>query len=310
MQRPLCTIIIPTYNHGKYIERSIQCALDQTYPNVEIIIIDDGSTDDTRARLQQFGSRIVYHRKENAGLGAARNTGIELSNGEYLQFLDADDCIAPEKLERQVSILDAHCELAVVYSDCSCTDHDGRPIENTSHPLSETDSALAVLVRRNLFSVHAALVRRSWVIDAGLFDVSRVAQEDWELWLQISLLGGLFRYVPGNHSHYDQTGSEMTNNPVLMYRRMKHLLEKFRDDKNVLTNEALRADLIAYQNLDLATRAYNNRWWNLARSHFLEAARANSDVMNTKYWSCIPKSILHQLTDFAAGRLAVTPENL
>src|SRR6185369_7655534 len=136
MAQALCTIIIPTYNHATYIERSVQCALDQTYPNVEIIVVDDGSTDDTQTRLERFGSRIVYQRKENGGLGAARNTGIKLSSGEYLQFLDADDSIAPEKLEKQVAILESQSEIAVVYSDCSCTDHEGLPIENTSHPLS------------------------------------------------------------------------------------------------------------------------------------------------------------------------------
>src|SRR5215831_4367528 len=125
MNHPLCSIIIPTYNHGKFIERSVQSALNQTYPDVEVIVVDDGSTDATSERVKKYLDQITYHRKENAGLGAARNTGIKISSGKYLQFLDADDTIEAEKLERQIEFLEENADFAVVYSDCSCNDPDG-----------------------------------------------------------------------------------------------------------------------------------------------------------------------------------------
>src|SRR5687768_13812201 len=105
MSSILCSIIIPTYNHGSFIDRSVSSALAQTYSNTEVIVVDDGSTDDTGDRLKEYGDKIIYLRKENEGLGAARNTGIRLSRGRYLQFLDADDTIEKDKLKTQVEIL-------------------------------------------------------------------------------------------------------------------------------------------------------------------------------------------------------------
>src|SRR5215471_12380270 len=152
---PLCSIVIPTYNHGKFIERSIQCALDQTYPNIEIIVVDDGSTDDTPERVRKFGDRVIYLRKENTGRGDNRNRAIEKSQGKYLQFLDADDLIEPEKIAVQSAILEDDESTACVYSDCACNEPDGTEAENASYPLRDDENPLYVLLRRTLFGIHA-----------------------------------------------------------------------------------------------------------------------------------------------------------
>lgn len=311
MAKPTCSIIIPTYNHGGYIERSVECALRQTYPNVEVVVIDDGSTDDTADRIKKFGSRIVYHRKENAGLGAARNTGVELSGGEFLQFLDADDTIHETKLEMQLPIIEADEDVAVVYSDCTCTSQDGEVIENTSYTLRDDEDAMTILLKRTLFSVHSAVVRKSAVVEAGMFDTARTAQEDWELWLKIALHGHKYRYLPGNLAHYDQSGSEIITNTELMYRRTKHLLDKFLVDPDFLALDKSEINaFVAHQNLQLATRAYNNGWWRAARKHFLATAMTDPGMMTAGYWSCIPKTYLRQISDLIQGKSAPTPEHL
>ncbi|HQU91574.1 MAG TPA: glycosyltransferase family A protein [Pyrinomonadaceae bacterium] len=308
MARATCSIIIPTYNHGKYIERSVQCALDQTYPNVEVIVVDDGSTDDTPERLEKFSDRIIYHRKENGGLGAARNTGIELSSGDFLQFLDADDTIDTTKVEKQMALIDSD-DAAVIYSDCTCTGPGGEVIENTSYPLGQHEEALQILLQRTLFSVHAALVRKVDVLEAGMFDTARASQEDWALWLQIAVNGGRYRYAPGNLAHYDQSGSEMVTNPELMYRRTKRLFEKFMADPKFTALDKSTVDrFVACQNFQLATRAYNNRWWSAARTHFLAVAKADRSMLSAGFWSCIPKTYLHQLMDRFAGRTVSAPQ--
>src|SRR5688572_10339519 len=156
MNPPLCSIIIPTYNHGRYVERSVQCALDQTYPNVEIIVVDDGSTDDTAERVKKFGDKINYIRKENTGRGDNRNRALIASSGKYIQFLDADDTIEKDKVERHVAILEAEPEVASVYSDCSCNDPQGEDLENVSYPLREDEDPPPILLRRTLFGIHAA----------------------------------------------------------------------------------------------------------------------------------------------------------
>ncbi len=311
MAKPTCSIIIPTYNHGEYIERSVECAIRQTYPNVEVVVVDDGSTDNTEQRIKQFGSRIIYHRKENAGLGAARNTGIELSGGAFLQFLDADDTIHETKLAMQLPIMETEGDVAVVYSDCTCTSPDGEVIANTSYSLRPEEDVLTILLKRTLFSVHSAVVRKSAVVEAGMFDTARIAQEDWELWLKIALNGHQYRYIPGNLAHYDQRGSEIVTNAELMYRRTKHLLDKFLADPDFLALEKSQVNsFVAHQNLQLATRAYNNGWWRVSREHFLATAKADPGIMTAGYWSCIPKTYLRQIADRFKGTSAPTPEQL
>jgi glycosyltransferase involved in cell wall biosynthesis len=102
------------------LDRSISCALSQTYPEVEVIVVDDGSTDDTAQRVARFGDRITYIRKENTGRGDNRNQALIRSSGKYIQFLDADDTIDAEKLATQIPYLEADETVACIYSDCSC----------------------------------------------------------------------------------------------------------------------------------------------------------------------------------------------
>lgn len=98
-ERPLVSIIIPTFNYGRYICRAVDSALSQTYPNIEVIVIDDGSTDETSFILADtYGQRISCLRQENRGAAAARNIGISISRGDYITFLDADDRYMPENI--------------------------------------------------------------------------------------------------------------------------------------------------------------------------------------------------------------------
>jgi len=308
MVTPLCSIIIPTYNHGKYVERSVQCALDQTYPNVEVIVVDDGSTDDTPERVKRFKDRIIYIRKENTGRGDNRNKAIERSSGKYIQFLDADDTIASYKLEKQIPFLEADSEIAVVYSDCSSNDAAGEEMENVSYPLAEREDPLPILVRRTLFGIHAAITRRDAIIKVGMFDPHPLAQEDWDLWLKLAIEGYRFKYVPGDLAHYDQTGSTTVVNADLMYKRMTHMLEKYLSDPKF---QELGPNVVdkftAHQNLQLATRAYNNGWWRTSRTHFLSVAKADRKLM-TDFWACIPKSFLHQISDGLRRETVASPE--
>src|ERR1051325_7839947 len=102
---PLVSVIVPTYNRANLLRETIESVLAQTYPNIELIVVDDGSTDETPELLKQYDDRLAYIRKQNAGGTAARNTGILAAHGEYLNFLDHDDLFLPTKIERQVKIL-------------------------------------------------------------------------------------------------------------------------------------------------------------------------------------------------------------
>src|SRR3989304_6831314 len=114
----LVSIIIPTYNCQKYIRQAIESALAQTYKNIEIIVVDDGSSDNTREEIDDLISekKISYIYQANKGLPGARNTGIKQSKGEYLVFLDSDDIILPEKIMSQVGFMKEHPQVCLVYS--------------------------------------------------------------------------------------------------------------------------------------------------------------------------------------------------
>src|SRR5438309_4900890 len=99
---PLVSVVVPNYNYGRYVREAVDSVLGQTYPAVEVIVVDDGSSDDSLSVLQSYGSKIKLVVQPNGGVHKARNRGIEESKGEFVAFLDADDVWEPTKLERQV----------------------------------------------------------------------------------------------------------------------------------------------------------------------------------------------------------------
>jgi len=121
----LISVVIPTYNCAKYVKSAVQSVFDQSYANVEIIVVDDGSTDETMSVLQPFMNDIVYIHQENTGLPGARNRGIKEASGEYVAFLDADDRWRKNKLEIQAQVLESCPSVYIVFSDFSVFSEDG-----------------------------------------------------------------------------------------------------------------------------------------------------------------------------------------
>ena len=112
---PKVSVIIPAYNCAHYICHAVDSVLAQTFPDFELVVVDDGSTDNTRELLKQYGSQIKYIYQQNKDMTAARNTGINHSSGEYIAFLDSDDIWLANKLERQIVLLDQAPEVGLVY---------------------------------------------------------------------------------------------------------------------------------------------------------------------------------------------------
>jgi glycosyltransferase involved in cell wall biosynthesis len=290
----MVSVIIPAYNHGSYLPRSVSSVLAQTYTEYEVIVIDDGSTDDTPACVAGFIDQIRYHHQENSGLGAARNKGLALARGEYVQFLDADDSIAPEKFEMQVPALAADESISVVYSDYANLDSNQQMFGETSSPLSPGESPLWRLIRENFMPVHSPLVRRESLLKEGGFDESRDAQEDWDLWLRLASRGHKFQYYPGVFAYYHRDGSRMTSNSDLMYRRGQHLLNKISADPVFRTLEGGRLfeEFCLHQHLSLASRSYNQKKWSTARSHILKAIKARPKMIDLNTWLLLLKTMI------------------
>lgn len=197
---PLVSIIIPTYNHRHLIDKAIDSALAQTYPNCEIIVIDDGSTDGTDKFLKdRYGGEIIYKYQQNQGRSAARNCGLSLANGDYIQFLDSDDQLMKEKIERHVTFLEKNPDYAAVYGHCLVYT-EGDYGNFSDYPMQFAYCSGDILkqeIHKPFLLLIMVLVRKDWIIQAGCFDISLRSNEDWDLWLRIAFYGGKFCFIPG-----------------------------------------------------------------------------------------------------------------
>lgn len=191
MIKPKVSIIIPTYNRAKTIIKAIDSILYQTYKDYEIIIIDDGSTDNTKETIQSYLAiaNIYYYRQENKKTAAARNFGIKKSKGDYIAFLDSDDLWFPRKLEMQVKILSENPDVGAVGSNQMLIDENGKELglKYSYNKLKSGFIFKELLLRKFYISTQTLLVRKEVFNDVGLFDEKlKNALEDWELTLRIA----------------------------------------------------------------------------------------------------------------------------
>ena len=199
----LVSVIIPCYNAERWIGEAIQSCLDQTHAPIEVIVIDDGSTDRSLNVISSFGHRIRWETGPNRGGNHARNRGLALSTGEYLQFLDADDYLLPPKIERQMAAF-RETGAAVIYEDWQrveeATNGDWRwlPIEVSGNQ----SDILEALLGGWATPPCALLFTRRAVELAGGWNEELTSAQDWELNIRIALAGGVYGYVPGCQSVY------------------------------------------------------------------------------------------------------------
>jgi glycosyltransferase involved in cell wall biosynthesis len=207
MNPSLISVIVPCYNYGSLLAETLDSLVAQTYPNWECIIIDDGSTDNSRAVAEEYQSRDARFRyvyQPNKGMSAARNLGLTTIQGQFVQFLDADDLLAPRKFEKQIDYLATHSEIDLVYGDVRYFQH-GEPAKyaTTLNSLSHdwvTDAPktkvelLNKLVANNIMVVNAPLTRTSLIQKVGFYNESLRSMEDWEYWLRCALAGAQMRY--------------------------------------------------------------------------------------------------------------------
>jgi glycosyltransferase involved in cell wall biosynthesis len=184
---PKVSVVIPTFNYAQYVTYAVQSVLNQSVSDFEIILVDDGSTDNTQAVLAPFQPHIRYIYQDNRGLAAARNTGIRAAAGEYIAFLDSDDWWLPTKLERQVALLDRRDELGLVYCDfCWQYDETGTVVRSPQRGWFRSGFVFADLLVQNFIQTPTPIVRSQVFNAVGLFDESLPAREDWDMWLRIA----------------------------------------------------------------------------------------------------------------------------
>ena len=228
---PSVSVVIPTYNRGQLLEQAIQSVLDQTYRDLELIVVDDGSTDDTRRRVVAVADdRVRYIHQRNAGLAGARNTGIREARGDYVAFLDDDDVWMAEKLERQMAIMQSRPNVAVVHCGFRFVDLEGNPVSMEYRRPPSRGSLYEDLMYANVISGSgsAAVVRARCFIDAGTFDPTLRAREDQDMWRRLALAGHEFACVDEALVDIRWHAANMQKDPRRMAEANMRYLDKLR----------------------------------------------------------------------------------
>ena len=260
--RPLVSVVVPTYNYGRFIGETLDSLRAQTYAGWECLVVDDGSTDDTEevvARAAAADPRVRYLRQPNQRQAVAKNTGLAEARGRYVQFLDADDLLEPRKLERQVEFLEATPAADIVYGGARYF-HTERPGERLYGMFGEEApwmpelsgagrTVLLPLIRMNIMAINAALVRREAVDDVGGFDPLLPPVEDWDFWLRCALKGKRFEYrdFEGTRAlvraHAASTSRQHAS-ALAAWRRLRAKIDTLTDDPEVLLlNREMKSQL-------------------------------------------------------------------
>jgi len=239
----LVTVIIPCYNSEKWIGQCVDSVLKQTYTKLEIIIVDDGSTDNTATVISTFSDpRINYYYKENQGLSATRNFGIARAKGDLIAFLDSDDFWVADKIEKQA---DKAKTYDFIYCDYSLISEDGEQLLTQSivNPSLYKEDLKTVILQKNIISGGSAvLIKKNVLEKIGLFNEQLKVGEDWQYWARV-LWGGFSTYYIDEKLVVIRTHNasmQKSTNPVLWKTSVSDILHSYLGFNNLKkTHKAL-----------------------------------------------------------------------
>jgi len=268
----LISILIPCYNAEGWVAQAIESALAQTWPEKEVVVVDDGSTDDSLEIIKRFGDRISWETGPNRGGNRARNRLLALAQGEWLQYVDADDYLLPDKVASQMEFLTAHPEIDIVFSRMIQETHSDTGVEQGVSRLPQPHDPWALLVRWDLGQTGALLWRKKAIEKVGGWKADQPCCQEHELYLRLLKAGQRFSYCPHVGAVYRQwkNGSVCTKDPKETNRRRLGIIaqaEQFLREHNELNSD--RRWAISHARLELARSA-----WRYDKQFAIETAKA------------------------------------
>lgn len=219
------SVIVPVYNGAPYLRQAIDSVLAQKSHGIELLVVDDGSTDDTPDILAAYGAKITVITQPNRGLSTARNVGVAAARGRWLAFLDADDFWLPDFARRMLEAAAAP-QCGILACSWIYVERDGRPIGPPKLP-AHSRVTLVDLLQGNRFPPVAMLVRRDLVKRIGGFDPTIDGVQDWDLWLRLASEGHVIECIPDVLAAYRLTSGSMSRNVLLMRDNEFHVLDKY-----------------------------------------------------------------------------------
>ncbi|MEZ5320127.1 MAG: glycosyltransferase family A protein [Vicinamibacterales bacterium] len=315
MPEPRLSVIIATYNRASLLPGCIGSLRAAGVPDLRIIVVDDGSQDDTGEVVRSLGDDIEYIRQANGGDCAARNTGIQAATTPYVAYLDSDDFWLPGVATTLLDMLDRHPRIGAIFTDAQVgnpaegyhswkasagTDaFDRIPYEEVEPRLRllDSDALFRLMIRRNAVFTGAIVQRRQLLLDAGLFDGTLRGTGDWELWLRLIPLMP-FAWWPDPLAIYTRHDDNLTNNQDRMQLAFCQALIHYRAKNGdwyrryrAEVDEALRNHLFFY-----GWSAYERREYDVARDRFKEGLRHMPDDRRLRrYWTAtsLPAPVLN-----------------
>jgi glycosyltransferase involved in cell wall biosynthesis len=299
--------VIPAYNSAEFIADAIHSILGQTCPVDEIIVVDDGSSDETGRIVGGLPGNIRYHRQDNQGPSAARNQGIKMAQGDWIAFLDADDQWTPDKIEKQLATLERYPELHLIAGDMTEIDTGNRLLTASvlaKHRLLErfqalrgqpVANALAALISKNFIPTGTVLARRDTVLAAGLFNEAIRFGEDLELWAKIAAKHPI-TCLPDILMRRRQHGNNATQLTGRMLEDLVKVMQSLESGiATELRHQGLNPDqLVARGFADLGYWYFSAADYGKARSAFVASLRASINRRAALYLlsTCLPPALI------------------
>lgn len=254
----LASIIIPAYNAKKYIEETVQSVLNQSYTNWELLIIDDGSTDNTIEIIEALAktdSRINYITKKNSGVSDSRNKGLSIAKGEFISFLDADDIWNKENLKEKINFI-VENNIDVAYSDCEKIDANSNSLKNILTGSESPELSDILLLKGNYITAPSGIVLKKSVLDKiGGFDTNLSNNADQELWIRILSNNFKIKLIKKTLWKYRVHDNNMSSNIALLEKDSIYIFNKSKSN-NLYSTFAIKQKAFSKLNLMLA-----GSWW-------------------------------------------------
>lgn len=287
------SVVVTSFNYGKYLRDCLDSILRQTYQNFEVIVVDDGSTDDTARVVQPYLSpRVRYHYQANQGQASAKNAGIRLTDSEIVAFLDADDQWEPEKLERQLPLFN-NPRVGVAFHGGRVIDPEGQPVpvpQRSGYMTFRRGTITKWLGFENIVPFSSTAVRRSLLREHGAFDESLTMGIDWDLWLRLSC----------------QAEFDFIRDRLFVYRwghsdQMSKNLEGRISGSDTIFERFLRTHPEAFTRGDLRRIRFHNSCGRADAYRGVDIRRSNSyllEALQLRPWSVVPyKRLIRNAVD-------------
>lgn len=276
------SVIIPAYNYGHYVGEAVESALNQNIPELEVIVIDDGSTDNTKDVLEKYISQIKYMYQPNRGLPAARNAGICAASGDYIAFLDADDRWLSNKLQLQMEQFVKHPKVGLIYSDAyilSDKGCEGRLLEKfTKYPVGNVHNKL---FQENFIPVCTAIVAKQCFEKVGLFDESLKSAEDYDLWLRLTRFFEV-DCVPQPLVMYRKHSANMSaDEERMLINKIRVLQKNIENTLPATSNHSMVKNRIALLKYQLGRHYMKIGFYEKAKEHFWSSIKDNAFQLRT-----------------------------